>query len=294
MVSLFDKSELQDILKEIDCSARELKSTMDNMDVKSCDFWSLPQVPRGTKLEVNYHAEHVECDVTSMLHNAIFPQSAHQHTMNQPKRYLGYIEYHGSESEYEFISEIVEQNYSAKKRFINCLIKAEPDWRKRAEISKSLLGDTLIQTFNRRIALAPYHTIKIKQSWCNTNKAMNKLDKAKVIATIRRKMVDESEAAVETMIDAIHAEPFVYKIGNVKPHPIHNFNSISPETNKQVIGRANRSHSPIIIINPTSAGKVVYVPLLPYEKEVISRPETTKYDFKPIIPGLAFYKRVVT
>lgn len=251
-------------------------------------IYELPQLGRGEKLPDGFCAEKINFTKDKVLSACIEPQYALTHNVNLPKRYLGYIRFDGSESDFEVVQDMINQDYDLKRQLFKDLKTYEPQERKRRQLTKELFGDLLIQSLMRKISLAPWDTREISFSWCRENYSPKLIDRNHAIALVRSKFSHLDEWQLLQKEARLAGVAKIYKYTQIKTHPQY-VTIQNGAYGCRVRGTVSNAHSPIIVF---SRNDIQVNELKPF-RETVQISKTKKYGFQPIIEGMTSLQKKV-
>ncbi len=289
MARLQTKYDIRDCVQLIESTNDEIMARLMEMQITQLHAVDVPQFPRGSELPKTINVEPIQSDMKALLEQAIMPQPVHSQMIALPKRLAGIIQLKSTKHDYQQLGQLVEFNSQTRKSFFGQLKAAEPNERKRANLSKKLFPDVLVQTVFRKIPLSPFNTHSVKLSWCQSQNSLRKLSQTDVGELTLQLQRSMDKWKYNEIAEKLAHITTLYKRTNVRVHPQavvgYTHNGKKKHTSKKV-------HSPIIVLSESDA-PITYTPLEDHKQSDESASELL-VNYDTLLPGSCYVYKVTT
>ncbi|MFC5079544.1 hypothetical protein VTH8203_01531 [Vibrio thalassae] len=291
MASIYLKQKLIEHIEDLTLSNQHIYDSLTALNPVFKSIQSVPQFARGEALPSRIYPENIDMTYQEALSMSIFPQPVYREVLNLPKRYTGLIQFFGNESQCYDIHQAVLENSKKRKTLFKLLKQAAPASRKRAELSKSLMPDILIQTLHRKIPLVTPETYRVRSSWCESQSGLKRMKEEEALAFVHQyaaKGLDDWQLRSQEL--KIKTATNIYKKSTIRLHPQYVVASIVDGKSKHA---PKKAHSPLILVSNNSK-PIDFTSLEIYSKSEEEKKEHIVLEgYEPLIEGTCLVHRKI-
>lgn len=281
------KQNLIDVQQSLSSIEDELCSFLATLKAQAIHCQDVPQFERGATLPETITPTKLQLTAAQLLTACIKPQPVFKYKHNLPKRLAGLIHLTATQSEYDKAVKLVNDINQLREELIASVLEHEPNYRKRASLTRALFPDILYQTYTRKIPLLPYDTEKVSMSWCPQQGAVKRLPTEEARQLVEGFNANAPVWQAQKHLARLEDARNVYKISNVRVHPQANIKFASKDKDKYP-SQMRKVHSPFIALTGPNT-KIEFTPLNAFTESKDLAPILKQY--KPLIEGTCLVYR---